>query len=218
MRFIWVHTLMQLLSLFDTLSSSLYFCLAFFSMSLIGVDWRGGFSSHKVYTCLMVRLVSAHWVVLFHKGNSNTLDIFLKWILSRVQYRQSLEGSAPFLRGLWLSISPTFLERVPRLSENLFLIVPAWSRSFVLFYFLGGFRSCHWVLDSLTAPLAMLLRDLACPLFTGFLRGYPKFSEGLLLSYKRCTGNPSTWIIFTYSLKKEGFNSMLTFSLMGFLV
>ena len=63
MRFIRYHELVHLLSPVDTSSDSLHICLVLVSAALLGVVPQGGFSSHKFYIRLLVRLASAHWVV-----------------------------------------------------------------------------------------------------------------------------------------------------------
>ena len=112
MRFIWGHEIMHLLSPVDTSSDSLHICLVLVSAALLGVVPQGGFSSHKFYIRLLVRLASAHWVVFYYKVYSNTLYLFLRWILSHVQSVQSLEGYTSSMRVLWLfGVSGVFVER-----------------------------------------------------------------------------------------------------------
>ena len=45
-------------------------------------------------------MASAHWGFYFYRVCFNTLDICLCWLLSRVQYGNLLEGSAPILNVL----------------------------------------------------------------------------------------------------------------------
>ena len=45
---------------------------------------------------------------MLYKVYLNTLDIFLRWILSHVRSGKSLEGSALFLRVLFLGVSDVF--------------------------------------------------------------------------------------------------------------
>ena len=55
----------------------------------------------------------------FFKMYLNTLDIFLRCILSRVWSGQLFEGSAPLLRVLSFLMCPTFLVGVPKSLGNL---------------------------------------------------------------------------------------------------
>ena len=50
-----------------SLGRTALFGLALVSAALLGVVWRCGFSSRKVYTHPLVRLVSAHWVFIFKR-------------------------------------------------------------------------------------------------------------------------------------------------------
>ena len=76
--FIHNHRLTRLLD-------GLNICLALSSAALLGVGRRGGFSSHKFYTCLLDRLTYAHyWYFLFLKFHSPT-----PWTL-RKTYRDTL--------------------------------------------------------------------------------------------------------------------------------
>ena len=59
-------------------------------------DWHGWMSAHNIYS---------------HKVYLNTLDICFLWILSHVQYRYLLEGSALILRVLfYFAVSNVFGE------------------------------------------------------------------------------------------------------------
>ena len=53
------------LSTFDASLDGLHIYLELASAALLGVGRQGGFSSHSVYTRIMARLSSDHWVCLF---------------------------------------------------------------------------------------------------------------------------------------------------------
>ena len=134
MRFIWFHALFNFLSPVDTSWGGLHIFLSLFSAALLGFGRRDSFSSHKVYACLLERLSSAHWVVVFYKMYSNTLYIFLRWILIHVWSGQYLEGSALFLRAiLFLNVSDVFgggskfSGQFFNRSNAIWLVCPIWS-------------------------------------------------------------------------------------------
>ena len=56
------------LSTFDASLDGLHISLELASTAFVGVVHQGGFSSHSVYTRLMERLSSDHWVCLFLQG------------------------------------------------------------------------------------------------------------------------------------------------------
>ena len=116
-----LHSCMCLSQVDASLGRSAIFILALTREALLGVGRRGCFSSHMfpdVYHCW----ISAHWVFSFNMVYSNTLDICLRWILSRDRSGNSLEGSAPFLRVLLIFSVQRFPEEAQKLSAN-FLIV-----------------------------------------------------------------------------------------------
>ena len=86
------------------------FDLALASLALLGVGHRGGFYFHIVHAYTLSWLSSACWVVYLYKVYSNTLDILLRWLLRLVQFRQTIEGSNPFLGVLcFLNFSNVFI-------------------------------------------------------------------------------------------------------------
>ena len=60
------------LSTFNASLDGLHISLELASAALLGVFHQGGFSSHSVYTPLMERLSSDHWVCLFLQGEFPT--------------------------------------------------------------------------------------------------------------------------------------------------
>ena len=85
------------------------FCSCAFQSGPSRGCWRDGFSSRKVFTHPLMWLESDHWVFNFYNVCSNTLDIWLWWIISPFLFVKSLEGSAPILRALfYLDVSGVF--------------------------------------------------------------------------------------------------------------
>ena len=97
MRFIRVHALVHIFITGNASSDSLHISIAPFRIALLGVSWRGSFSYHMFKTTFWnVWNLPIFFYKVFH-----TLEICLRWILSRVQSLHSLEGSALFLRVLF---------------------------------------------------------------------------------------------------------------------
>ena len=96
MSFIRGHELIHVLSPVDMYSNCLHIYIALVSAALRGVGCQGGSSSRK-FLGVCHSLISIHWF-FFNKAYFNTLDIFMHWLLSRVQSIKSLEGSALVLR------------------------------------------------------------------------------------------------------------------------
>ena len=107
------------LSTVEASLEGLHIYLALISGALLSVGQIGGFSSHMVYICAMVRLESSHWVVYFYKVYSNILGICLHCIISRVRSGNLPEGSALFLRILFfLNFSAIFRGGYEVVSES----------------------------------------------------------------------------------------------------
>ena len=70
---LWIY-----LSTFDVSLDDLHISLELDSAALIGVVQQGRFYSHIVYTRLMVRISSDHWVCLFLQGELPKLRTFGK--------------------------------------------------------------------------------------------------------------------------------------------
>ena len=66
-------------------------------VALIGVGWQGGLSSH-IFPDVYHGWISSHWLFLFNKVYSITLDICLLCLISRVLCGNSPEGSSLVLR------------------------------------------------------------------------------------------------------------------------
>ena len=115
-----------------------------------------------VYTRPLAQLASEHFLFLFCKVLP-TLDISLRWLLSRVLSGNSHECSAPFLRVLSLINVSNFSGGGSEVTSNCFLIVTARFGFSVPSDLLGGNCSCIQVFDRLTSRLAELPWDLDCP-------------------------------------------------------
>ena len=159
--------------------------LALFSAALIEVGWRGGFSTHKIYTCILALLASAHyWFFPFKKWIFQHLFLLGKyWGLWYI-----LEGSTstivcPTFFGLgsedFRELVYAFCERCPWVSvlilSEFSSLVSESSRSFN-----------HAVLAVVSFNFLFLF-----PCF----KGAPKFLEGLLCACEQCPGKYSPWII-----------------------
>ena len=103
---------MNFLSTVDASLDGLHISLDLASTALLGFVHQGGFSSHSVYTRLMVRLSSDHWVFNFYKVSFQHLGIFAKsWGL-----RPVLKGSS-----FWSSLSENFRRRLQICQQNISL-------------------------------------------------------------------------------------------------
>ena len=111
---------MHFLSLANTsLGRFALFGLALSSAALLRVGWRGGFSSHIVYTCPLERLASSCWVFFVLQGVFQT-----PWLFSK-----KLEDSALLLRVVLLVLAvQCFPGEAPKLSENFLIVLPVFSR------------------------------------------------------------------------------------------
>ena len=78
------------LSTADVSLYGLHISLEIVSESLLGVGWWGGFSSHSVYTRLIARLSSDHWVCLFLQGEFTTP---WTWVSNILKFWRKLENS-----------------------------------------------------------------------------------------------------------------------------
>ena len=121
-------------------------------------------------------------IVLIHKVYFKNLDVWLLWLISRVQSEQSLGGSdfeGPFkvkcLQLHWRGF---------RNFWQFFLVVPAQAGLFVFSDLLGGIYSCFWVYDIRLLVWRCSLGVLFLP-YLPMTTGDPKLLEGLLCSCKR---------------------------------
>ena len=113
------------LSTVDASLDGIYISLELVSASLLGVGRWGGFSSHRVYTRLMARLSSDHWVCLF----------FTRWVSNNLAFwqkpcrlRSVLKGSS-FQYSL-SSISRRRLQSCPKYISPANLCASCWGFSF----------------------------------------------------------------------------------------
>ena len=67
-------------------------------MSLFKVGWQGGSSPRKLFLWPERLAFLPLFIFVLQDAWSNTFDIHCFWILSRVRFRQSIEGYAPFMR------------------------------------------------------------------------------------------------------------------------
>ena len=144
MRFIRVHALMHMLSPVDVSSGGLHIYLELISADILGVGWRGGFSSYMVTPAFWRIWNLPGWVLnkILH-----TLSILLRWIIIHVRSGHYLEGSATFSRFLWLiSVSGVFGGGYEVFGKKI-LIVSARSGLFVPSDIPRGLHSRRWVSD-----------------------------------------------------------------------
>ena len=80
-------------------------------------DWR--LLLPYIYSRILSRLESVYWVFKFYKVYSNTLDIFLFWLIIHVQSGQYLGGSASFLVVLLFFNISDFSDGFPKWSVNI---------------------------------------------------------------------------------------------------
>ena len=114
---------------------------------------------------------------LFYKLYFNTLNICLRWILVRVRYEQSLEGST--LEG---PFEAQCLQPHLRGFQNcwqIFLIVPTWDVLFFPSDIIGGLCSCWWVSYICLLVWRCSLGLFLVPYFP-VTTGDPNLLEGLL--------------------------------------
>ena len=116
------------------------------------------------------------------------LIIIIRCVSNTLVFWKNIEDFALLLGvPLLVIFARRFLEEATKLTDifsNRFqtswIVVP--------YGFLRGLCYCHWVRNFMNARLVALLWNLACPLFTCFLGGSPKFLEGLFCDCKRYTG------------------------------
>ena len=169
--------------------------------TLLQVDRRGGYSSHKVYTQLLVRLASSHYCFVL-QGVSQHLRYFiflvyqpcLIWTIAwGIRSWGSFQGSIlGCLRRFWRGLrSGQGLFGVFSLIGNFCAIW--WGFLSVLYYqrYPILFPGCYF------PPLLFgrFLWSLACPkTFSRFI-GAPRFSEGRLHACERCPEKSSTCLL-----------------------
>ena len=136
--FIWGHEIVHLLSPVDVLlGRSAIFDPALFSAVLLGVSWRGGFSSHKVSWC-----VHNAWYLPIG-------GIFLFLRVCRptpLPFGKMSRGTLHYWGFPFDCLCPTFLKEVPKLSENL-MSISAQADGFIPSNFLIVLWSCRQVAD-----------------------------------------------------------------------
>ena len=172
MRFIRVHAFVHVLSLIDASLDNLHIYLALVSAALLGVGRIGGFSSHKFtptfwqgwhlpigFFCF-TRCIPTSWLFAC-TGFSAVSDLY-----SLLSYLLLSWGSF---------LSPTFW-RGFRGCRRIFVILLVLSDSFVPSDLRVGLWYWWWVFDRMTAHMAALLWDLACPSFPCDYRGSEVFS------------------------------------------
>ena len=140
MRFIQCHELVNFLLPVDKSLDGLHIYLALVRAALLGVGWRGGFSSHIFYTLLLARLEYYHCVCFI-----------LQVVLQHLVILEKIEDSAPFLSvSLFELLCPEFFRRrLRKLLEN-FLSLEISERDAEVFLpsnILGSLRSCRQVVD-----------------------------------------------------------------------
>ena len=169
--------------------------LAFSSASLLKVGWWVGFSFHSYPD---VSITVGIWPIL-------GLFIITRCVSKTLAFWGGLEDSAPLL-GVPLSV--VFVQCFQRRLRIFWKQFWPYPRNL-----LGGLRSCRCVANRPTARLAEFLQDIARPLVPCFLVGYPKLSEWLICSCKRCPRKSSPCLIVLSFLDGEvleGVSSLLS--------
>ena len=188
MNFIWGHALMHFLSPVGASSDGLNVYLSLVRNSLLRVGRRGDLSFHNVYTHLLERLEYSLCVVVFCEVYSNTLDVYLRWLLIRVRLGQSLEGSDLFLR---FPFMVPCLQHFRRGFQNGLLNLQFFPRELICLI-----HQCYqWsplLFPGFCFPGCSFLAVLAefC-LFFPCVQGVSKLLDGLLRAGERCPGKLS---------------------------
>ena len=194
MRFIWGHTLVHVLSPVNASSDSLHIHLALFSAALLGVGWRGGFSSY-IFPNVSITVGFLPWGCFILQG-----IIHLGYLLTLNSQPCPIWtftwGLCSILKSPLISQCLQRFRRGFRIFRRIFPIVPAQFCLSVPSNIPRGLRSRWRVFDSLTACLAALLWRFSYPPVPSFLGGYPKFWEGLLHNFKQLPGKSASWLLF----------------------
>ena len=175
------------LSTVDASLDGLHISIELASAALLGVVQHGGFSSHSVYTRLMVWLSSDYWVCLFLKGEFPT-----PWTFGK-NLRNPPRSQGLFFLVLFVRHFP---EEAPKLSAK--YISYQFMRELLIFFLLinilGGLLSCCWVVSHVrtgqslegSAPLFRV------PLMVQYLQ---HFSDNFFFDCKRRTRKSFAWLI-----------------------
>ena len=128
------------LSTVDASLDGLHISLDLASADILGVVHQGGFSSHSVYTRLMVSLSSDHWVCLFLQGEFPT-----PWT-----FGENLSTLIPSQGFLFLIFFVRhFPEEAPKLSAKYIScqFMHELLKFFLPLNLIGGLLSCCWVVS-----------------------------------------------------------------------
>ena len=173
MRFVFGHSLVHLLSTFDTFFDSLHICLTRFCVDLLGFGWIGGLSSHicpPAFWCrwnlpiglfCFTRYIPTP-LIFFALSSNPCLIWTVYWGLCSV-----LEVS------FYGSMSPKFFIEGSKTFwwtwDHFHVIWIAWSTNII-----GSLRSYLQVAVFPTAIVWRFLRTFVCPLVTCFIGEYKK--------------------------------------------
>ena len=176
------------LSTVDASLDGIHISLELASAALLRIVHQGGFSPQSVYTLLMERLSSDHWVCLFLHGEFPTLWPFGENLRTPLR-SQGLLFLVLFARN--------FPEEAPKLSVKYIScqLMREMLKFFLTLNIIGGILYCCWVVRNVrtgqslegSAPL------LRVPLMVQCVQ---QFSDKTFFKCKRRTGKSSAWLIF----------------------